>query len=278
MLTGIYVPNFTAFSENGDLDLAATIAHAEWLLNSDVDGLIPFGTFGEGASLSIEEMKAVTAELLKIKGNKQVIPTLISNSLGSIREFLTWLATTSATHAMVLPPSYYQPADTQGLVNFFDQIVRLTDIKIIAYNIPACAVELPVEVVEKTGVWGVKDSSGNIRSTEKYLATGKNLLVGSDRLLLAALAAGANGGILGLGNVFPNEFAAAYRLYKSGNQEDAQAQIDMVLKIIDSVVPANSNFAEVIGYVKSLSKQLVPTDLGFMRIPVKSQTAPKISI
>ena len=278
MLSGIYVPNFTAFSENGDLDLTATVAHAEWLLASDIDGLIPFGTFGEGASLSIEEMKLVTTELLRIKGSKQVIPTLISNSLGSIREFLRWLSTTSATHAMVLPPSYFQPADTPGLVNFFDQIVKLTDIKIIAYNIPACAVELPIEVVEKTDVWGVKDSSGDIESSKRYLATGKNLLVGSDRLLLSALAAGANGGILGLGNVFPNEFAAAYRLYKSGNQIDAQAQIDKVLKVIDSAVPANSSFAEVIGYVKSLSKQLIPTDLGFMRIPVKSQTAPKISI
>jgi dihydrodipicolinate synthase/N-acetylneuraminate lyase len=276
MLNGIFVPTFTAFSEIGELDLNATISHAEWLLATDINGLIPFGTFGEGASLSIEEMKQVTSRLLEIKADKHIIPTLISNSLGSIKEFLTWLAKTKATHAMVLPPSYFRPADTESLITFFDQIVNLTDIEIIAYNIPACAIELPVEVVEQTGVWGVKDSSGDIAAIKKYLATGKNLLVGSDRLLIEALEAGANGGILGLANVFPNEFATAYKLYKSGDVISAQAEVNKVIALIDQIVPAKSSFGEIIGYVKSLSKQIIPTDLGYMRLPVKSQIAPKL--
>lgn len=276
MLSGIYVPTFTAFTKSGELDLSATINHAKWLLDSDIDGLIPFGTFGEGASLSIAEMKTITTELLKISGSKKVIPTLITNSLGSIKEFLNWLAGTSATHAMVLPPSYYQPADIDSMVEFFHEVVGCSPIQIIAYNIPACAVELPVEVVEQTGVWGVKDSSGDIAATKKYLATGKNLLVGSDRLLLDALDAGANGGILGLANLYPNEFANAYRLHQAGDRAAAQQHIDSVISVIDRVVPVGSSFGETIAYVKSLSKQILPTDLGYMRLPVASKTAPKV--
>ena len=45
MLKGIFVPTFTAFTANGDLDLSATIDHANWLLKTDIAGLIPFGTF-----------------------------------------------------------------------------------------------------------------------------------------------------------------------------------------------------------------------------------------
>jgi dihydrodipicolinate synthase/N-acetylneuraminate lyase len=276
MLKGIFVPTFTAFTANGDLDLKATIDHANWLLKTDIAGLIPFGTFGEGASLSLEEMKLITSELLKIKGEKHVIPTLINNSLGTIKEFLTWLEGTDVTHAMVLPPSYFQPADTETMVAMYKNIVAATKIEIIAYNIPACAVELPVAVVEQVDVWGVKDSSGDLAATKKYLATGKNLLVGSDKLLIPALEAGANGGILGLANVFPEKFCAAYAFYIAGDSTRAQQEIDDVAKIIEQAVPANSSFAEIIGYVKSLSKQLIPTDLGYMRLPVKSQQAPKI--
>lgn len=276
MLSGIFVPTFTAFTKEGDLDLDATIGHAEWLLETDISGLVPFGTFGEGASLSVDEMKLITGKLLEIKGDKAVIPTLITNSLGSIRELLRWLAGTDVAHAMVLPPSYYRPAETEDMVRFFDQVANYSDIQIIAYNIPACAVELPVEVVERTNVWGVKDSSGDLDATKRYLATGKNLLVGSDKNLLPALEAGATGGILGLANVFPNELSSAYRQYVSGDAVGAQSRVDEVLKIVDKVVPPNSTFGEVVGYVKSLSKQLIPTNLGHMRLPVGSQEAQPI--
>jgi dihydrodipicolinate synthase/N-acetylneuraminate lyase len=278
MLNGIFVPTFTAFNSNGDLDLNATISHASWLLETDIAGLIPFGTFGEGASLSIEEMKLITAELLKIKGEKQIIPTLINNSLGSIREFLSWLETKDVSYAMVLPPSYFQPVDTTAMVKMYKNLVAETRIKIIAYNIPACAVELPVEVVEQVNVWGVKDSSGDLASTKKYLSTGKNLLVGSDKLLIPALEAGASGGILGLANLFPEKFCAAYALYMSGDSARAQQEIDDVMEIINQVVPANSSFAEIIGFAKSFAKQVIPTDLGMMRLPVASQNAPTVKI
>jgi len=277
MLSGIFVPTFTAFTKNGDLDLSSTIHHAQWLLRTDISGLIPFGTFGEGASLSIEEMKLITSNLLEIKGDKKVIPTLISNSLGSIKEFLKWLASTDVTHAMVLPPSYFRPADTETMVEFYEQLTNYTDIQIIAYNIPDFAVELPVEVVQRTKVWGVKDSSGDLEATKGYLSTGKNLLIGSDKYLVPALEAGANGGILGLANIFPDKFTSAYQLYKSGDAIAAQKQIDEVLEIVNRIVPPNAVFVEKIAYLKSLSKQLVPTDLGYMRLPVKSQEAAKLN-
>ena len=76
--------------------------------------------------------------------------------------------------------------------------------------------------------------------------------------------------------MFPDKFCAAYALYIAGDIKKAQQEIDDVAKIIEQAVPANSSFAEIIGYVKSLSKQLIPTDLGYMRLPVKSQQAPKI--
>lgn len=271
MLTGIFVPTFTAFSQSGDLDLASTIEHAQWLLENDISGLVPFGTTGEGASLSLDEMKAVTTELLKVKGSKHIIPALTTNSVGTMKEFLQWLSDTDVSHVMVLPPSYFRPADTEAMVQLFDQISRHTECHIIAYNIPACGNLVPVEVLTDTPVWGVKDSGGDMAASERYIATGKNLLVGVEKYLVPALEAGACGGILGLANIYPREITQAYSLFTSGDAPGARQIIDGVVGKIETVMPAGSTIGEFVGYAKALSKHVVPTDLGYVRLPLKNQ-------
>jgi len=277
MLTGIFVPTFTAFSQSGDLDLAGTIEHAQWVLDSDISGVVPFGTTGEGASLSLDEMKAVTTELLKVKGNKHVIPTLTTNSLGTMKEFLQWLSDTDVTHVMVLPPSYFRPADTEALVELFDQITRHTACHIIAYNIPACGNPVPVEVLTDTPVWGVKDSGGDMAASERYIATGKNLLVGVEKYLVPALEAGACGGILGLANLYPHDITQAYSLFTSGDALGARKIIDGVVERFETVMPPGSTIGEFVGYAKALSKHVVPTDLGYVRLPLRNQVVTSVT-
>ena len=271
MLTGIFVPNFTAFNRSGDLDLGSTIEHANWLLDSAISGLVPFGTTGEGASLSLDEMKAVTTELLKDKGSKHIIPTLTTNSLGTIKEFLTWLSGTDVTHVMVLPPSYFRPADSEAMVELFDQITRYTNCQIIAYNIPPCGNPVPVDVLTKTSVWGVKDSGSDMAQSVAYLATGKNLLVGVEKYLVPALGAGACGGILGLANLYPNELTHAYHLFTSGDAAGAQEIVDGVVGNLDAVMPRGGSIGTYVEYAKALSKHVVPTDVGYVRLPLKQQ-------
>jgi dihydrodipicolinate synthase/N-acetylneuraminate lyase len=277
MLTGIFVPNFTAFTESGDLDLGSTIEHAEWLLDTAISGLVPFGTTGEGASLSLDEMKAVTAELMRVKGGKPIIPTLTTNSLGTIREFLTWLSDTDVTHVMVLPPSYFRPADSEGMVALFDQITRYTSCQVIAYNIPPCGNPVAVDVLTHTSVWGVKDSGGDIAESKAYLATGKNLLVGVEKYLVPALEAGACGGILGLANLYPNELTHAYDLFTSGDAAGAQKVVDGVVGNLDAVMPRGSSIGAYVEYAKALSKHVIPTDLGYVRLPLKQKVLKGLS-
>ena len=58
MISGAYVPMLTAFDQAGHLDTGAYAAFAQWLAGRGVDGLVPFGTTGEGASLSLRERLA----------------------------------------------------------------------------------------------------------------------------------------------------------------------------------------------------------------------------
>ena len=64
MLSGLFVPQFTAFNQDNSVDYKATREHGQWLIENNVSGLVPFGTFGEGASLSLREKERITLYLL----------------------------------------------------------------------------------------------------------------------------------------------------------------------------------------------------------------------
>ena len=54
-LRGVMAAALTAFKDDLSIDVDATIAHAHWLLGNGCDGVLLFGTTGEGNSLSAAE-------------------------------------------------------------------------------------------------------------------------------------------------------------------------------------------------------------------------------
>jgi 4-hydroxy-tetrahydrodipicolinate synthase len=216
MIEGLFVPQFTVFNKDQKVDYVATKEHGAWLLSKGVSGLVPFGTFGEGSSLSLSEKKRVTTDLLNITNGKLLIPTIISNSLAEIQEYLEFAEDLPIAGVMVSAPSYFRPVTDENLIEFFRLIARKTTHPIIAYNIPATVITISSSVASQIPIWGVKDSSGIIGSAEDFINKKVKVLVGSDSLLIQALQKGASGGICGLGNLFPAQMAEVYRNYRGG--------------------------------------------------------------
>ena len=168
-MQGLFVPQFTAFNKDNHVDYGATCEHAKWLLVNGVSGLVPFGTFGEGSSLSLRERMKITEQLADISHSSALIPTVISNSLGDIWEYLDFVEDIPVEAIMVIPPSYFRPIDNQSLMDFYRVVADRTRHKIVAYNIPACSLRIDVEVAKNIPVWGVKDSSGDLDSAIDYM-------------------------------------------------------------------------------------------------------------
>lgn len=265
---GLFVPQFTAFTSDFSVDFKATKDHGAWLVENGVSGLVPFGTFGEGASLSLAEKQKVTLDLIEIKKDKALIPTLICNSLGEILEYLHFAKDLPIDGVMVIPPSYFKPVNDQMLADFYSRVCDATDHKVIAYNIPATSLKISAELAASIPVWGVKDSSGDIKSAENYLAKKVKVLVGSDSLLAQAIKAGANGGICGIGNFFPTQMVKVYQLSTSGKFDEAEALIASIMNAVAPVLKPDFGFVEAIGSLKSLAAKVIPTGLGDMRTPV----------
>ena len=268
MLRGLYTPNFTAFKANGEVDFAATKEHGAWLYAQGVTGLVPFGTFGEGSSLSLKERIRITRELADVQGSSELIPTIISNSYGEILEYIDAVKDLPLSAFMVIPPSYFRPLPDAGLIDFYKRLVDFSPHNIIAYNIPEAALTISPEVLAAIPVWGVKDSSGSMDSVNAFLGTGKKLLVGSDALLAKAISVGANGGICGISNLFPKQMLTAHSLAVTGDFEKAQSIIDSIMGPIGQILGPNPGMSKAIGTLKTYGKLRGPADLGFMRPPL----------
>ena len=268
MIEGLFVPQFTIFNKDQKVDYVATKEHGAWLLSNGVTGLVPFGTFGEGSSLSLAEKKRVTTDLLNITNGKMLIPTIISNSLAEIQEYLEFAEDLPIAGVMVSPPSYYRPVSDENLIEFYRLIARKTTHPIIAYNIPATVVTLSSSVASQIPIWGVKDSSGIISSAEDFLSKKVKVLVGSDSLLIQALQKGASGGICGLGNIFPAQMAEVYRKYRGGRLQEAEETLKFVIDTVNGFLQPEFVFGDIISAVKEAGKVLNNPNLGTMRLPV----------
>lgn len=268
MLKGLYVPNFSAFDKSGAVDYAATIEHAEWLIGEGVSGLVPFGTFGEGASLSLSERCQLTQKLVDVQGLAEIIPTVISNSFGEVLEFFKFVEGMPISAVMVIPPSYYRPIPDASLIDFYKRLSDSTEHKIIAYNIPSLSLLISPEVLDRIPVWGVKDSSGELDSAKRFLATGKRVFTGSDALLCKSVELGSMGGVVGGANLFPRHMVRVYELCTEGNFSEAENLLSKVLHVISQLLGPNPSMHKMIGTLKKLADLRGPIAVGDMRYPL----------
>jgi 4-hydroxy-tetrahydrodipicolinate synthase len=269
-MKGLFVPQLTAFNSNQKVDYVATKEHGAWLLDNGAFGLVPFGTFGEGSALSLSEKKRITNDLLTISNGKLVIPTVISNSLEEICEYIEFANSLPIEAIMVSPPSYFRPISDEKMIEFYRFICQKSLHPVLAYSIPATALRVPSVVAASTPVWGVKDSSGDIGLATEFLKDKVKVLIGTDRLLVEALKLGAAGGICGLGNLFPARMAGVYRSFVGGQIEEAEATLSTVINFTSHFLRPEFGFGESIAAAKAVSNLLNPINLGGVRLPSAS--------
>ena len=222
--------NVTPF-EAGSLavDVDAYLAHVSWLGEMGVDGVVPFGTNGEGPSVALREKLAVIEALFEREPPVQVIPAVMEGNLPDTLEMLEALEDYPAAAVLVLPPYYFKPAE--GLVRFYEPVLASTRHPVIVYHIPKYAVPIPEEVVEGLPVWGVKDSGGEPGYAEAVLEAGKGVLIGTEDDLWQRLNLGAQGVISALANFIPEEILEMNRRVREGDEAGGKALAEKLQRV-----------------------------------------------
>lgn len=216
-----------------------------------VDGILLLGTTGEGPSIGLSEREEIIAAALEVSGDLLV---MAGTGLPALPDCIT--ATQRAFElgvdaAVVLPPYYFKKASPSGLAAFYRQLLDEAvpeQGRILLYHIPQVSgVAIPTELLDRlvalgdSRVAGVKDSSGNPEHGQMLCECYPDLaiFVGTDRLLLDSLQAGAAGIITAGGNVIAPLAAEVYRRFVNGEQADeAQALLAAARALLDGYQPA----------------------------------------
>jgi 4-hydroxy-tetrahydrodipicolinate synthase len=239
-ITGLWAAAATPVAPDGSIDHAALAHHAQRLIQRGCDGLVLFGTSGEGPSFSIAQRLDAAEAVLRagIPAAKLALGTGCPAVVDTIAMTKASLAL-GIMQAMILPPFYFAGAPDDGIEDAFAEVFDgVGDGRLSAclYHIPQVSgVGVPAAVLgrlrQRYGaiVAGVKDSTGNF---DNFLAFRREapdtaVLVGAEVLIARALAQGGAGTICGMANLVPS---LVRRMFDGTDaqrdMEEACAQID----------------------------------------------------
>jgi 4-hydroxy-tetrahydrodipicolinate synthase len=272
VISGVYVPLLTAFAANGGVDAGASAGHARWLVEAGVDGLVPFGTSGEGPSLSLREKRAVLDALVAALPGVPVLPAITDASLDGALQLVEAINDLPAAGVLLLPPHYYRPASDDGLRRFAERVLAASRHPVLLYHIPGLAPGVPVQAVAELPVWGVKDSGGELSYTRAVLAAGKQVMVGAEHTIVDAIGAGALGAIPALANVLPEHLLAACAAARDGNAAAANDIVAQALRFRSSMLAVTGPL-QWISALKVLAERRHGLSLGGVRAPLPSAPA-----
>jgi dihydrodipicolinate synthase/N-acetylneuraminate lyase len=223
LLHGVYVANVTPFNADParSIDVTAYRNHVRWLAGHGVDGIVPFGTNGEGPSVATHEKLSVLEELAADDLGIRMVPTVAEGNLPDTVALLERLNDLAVTAVLVLPPYFFKPVDPAGMKAFYERVLEVSRHPVLAYHIPKYAVPVPLEVVTSLPLWGVKDSDGKPAYSEAVRATGRGVLLGTEDDLPGRLPH-AEGSISALANIVPEQVVELYRLVRAGDTGRAQ--------------------------------------------------------
>lgn len=231
-LKGVFPPIATPF-ENGEISERKLASNLERWNKTDLQGYVVLGSNGEFPYLE-EEEKATLIGLVRkhmAKDKVLVAGTGMESTRATIR-MTKKAAEAGADAAIIVNPHYYTGRMTsEVLVRHYTEVADASPIPIMIYNVPGfTGVNIAPETVAilagHDNIIGMKDTSGNIVQVGQLvrLTKGKgfDVLAGSANHFLPALVVGAQGGILALANIAPDECVQIQRLYQGAKLDEAR--------------------------------------------------------
>lgn len=211
-LLSVYAPVLTPFNPDLTVNSQHFLSHCRWVVEQGA-GLAIFGTNSEAASLSISEKRRLLDEVVAAGiPASALMPGTGNNSLGETVELTRAAVDAGAPAVLVLPPFFFKPATTEGLIRHYGRLIEAVGsdkLQVVLYHIPQLTgVPVTVELVEGLrrrypNVVGIKDSSGDRENLARYLDVGDGFKVfpASEILLGETMARGSVGCISATANV-----------------------------------------------------------------------------
>src|SRR5690606_1744399 len=228
--SGVIPAITTPFTEDLEVDVGLLARHARWMVEAGCVGIVPFGSLGEGATVTYEEkLRAIERLAEELDGLAPVIAAVSSLSTAEAVRFTRDAEAAGASGFMVLPPYVYS-SDWREMRAHVAAVLEATRLPSMLYNNPLAYVTdfTPPQIAELARAFphmnAVKESSSDVRRIawiRSLLGDELAILVGVDDVIVESVASGASGWIAGLVNAFPEESVRLFELAVAGRTEEA---------------------------------------------------------
>jgi 4-hydroxy-tetrahydrodipicolinate synthase len=230
-IKGSIPPIITPFTAGAvDYDCYARLTERQ--VSEGSHGVLVNGTTAEPATLTTEERKKLLEVALEVVAGR--IPVIAATGSQSHAEtvVLSDHATKAGADALLIVTPYYIKPPQRGLVEYYVDLARRTDLPVMIYHIPGRTV---VSVTLDT-LLAIKDRASNLVGmkhavndlglvSEMMHSFGMDwkVFVGLEELSFPMMAIGACGLMNAVGNLMPGRVAAMCEAVWAGRLEQARA-------------------------------------------------------
>jgi 4-hydroxy-tetrahydrodipicolinate synthase len=277
-LHGVVPPVCTPLDATGAVDTDSLTRLVEHLIRGGVHGIFALGSSGEAVYLT-DQQRALVVETVvaTVRGRVPVLAGVIDTATPRVISHARTAAQLGAD-ALVATAPFYTRTHPKEITGHFRALRQAVDLPLFAYDIPvSVGTKLPAQLVRELAadgtLAGLKDSSGDEGGLRRLLvalggrhgrddgpAPGFVVLTGSELTVDAALLAGADGVVPGLGNVDPAGYVRLYEAARAGDWAQAgmeQERLVTLFGMVDAGPEAEmGRSSSALGAFKSALQQL----------------------
>ena len=205
----------TPFAASGEIDEPALRRFVRWQLDEGVSFLVPCGSTGEAATMTVAEQRRVVEIVVEeAAGRVPVVAGAGSNDTAKAIAASREMRDAGASHLLHVSPAYSKPPQ-RGIEAHFRAVADAVDLPIMLYNVPGrtgsnVEAETTLRLAEVPNIVAMKEASGDLAQVATILRErpeGFAVLSGDDALTLPIMALGGDGLVSVISNAAPRAVA-----------------------------------------------------------------------
>jgi 1-pyrroline-4-hydroxy-2-carboxylate deaminase len=231
----------TPFTPDLSVDHAFLSDHVSWLIDNGCTGIVSPGSLGEGATLTLDEKRAMFQTIGRALGGRA--PLIAAVSALSTTEAIAFAKTAEqlGCHGLMILPPYVYKGDEREMEAHVTAVIKATNLSCMLYNNPiAYGTDFRAEQIARLAevhpnLHAVKESSGDARrfiAIHEAVGDRLNVFVGMDDMIVEGVTMGAVGWIAGLVNALPRESVRVYEQALAGDLEGVRALYECFLPLL----------------------------------------------
>lgn len=232
---GVFVPHVTPLTDDEEIDKQSLRDLVRELSDTEgLGGLASCTRVGEGPVLSFEEKSRVFEIVVEeAPDDLPIVGTVAPQSTAEAIERVEGAAAAGVDAVMIIPPLLFawgEPSPEMRYA-FYEQLDAATDVPVVLFQIPVESYWYDPDTLARIShldnVVAIKEASFNVKLFSDVVHTLQHeggeisILSGNDRFLAQSFMLGVDGALVGVANVFPEEWVEMYGLAREHRYNEA---------------------------------------------------------